>query len=434
MRGKGNIVQRSDWALMVLYLMLVLIGWLNIFATTHVEGQSIFSLANSSGKQLLWMGTSLVLAWMILMVDGRFFNNFAWVLYVICILTLVGVLLFGTEIKGARSWFSLGETFRLQPSEFAKWGTALAVTRLLSAEGSKIKQVKTRFKAFFIIILPAVLIALQPDPGSALIYLAFIFVLYREGLSGNFLLMMLGAAVFFIIALITKHTPVSLPFGMETNGLMIFIGILTGIAALAVWAMRKYKRAWLVITGVLALCVGYVLCVDYVFDNMLAQRHQNRLNELLGITFDPTGTGYNVHQSKIAIGSGGFTGKGFLQGTQTKFEFVPEQTTDFIFCTIGEEWGFLGSFVVVVLFIILLFRIIIVAERQRSRFARVFGYCVMAILFFHFTINIGMTLGLAPVIGIPLPFFSYGGSSLMAFTMLLFTFIKLDAGRMDVLR
>ena len=433
MRRQKGIWQRADWVLLSLFFMLMLIGWLNIFASTHVEGESIFSLGNSSGKQLLWMGASMVLAWAVMMVDGKFFSTFAWFLYIVCILLLIAVLLFGTEIKGARSWFSLGETFRFQPSEFAKWGTALAITRILSAQGSKIRNFKTRFRTLLIIALPAALIVLQPDPGSGLIYLAFIFVLYREGLSGNFLLIGLGAVVFFILAILTKQGSVTLPFGIETNGQVIFIFVLSVISFLIYLLIRKYKRSWLIVGGVLALCVGYILSVDYVFDNMLAQRHRDRINDLLGITFDPKGAGYNVNQSKIAIGSGGFSGKGFLQGTQTKFEFVPEQTTDFIFCTIGEEWGFLGSFVVVILFLVLMFRVILIADRQRSKFARTYGYCVMAILFFHFAINIGMTIGLAPVIGIPLPFFSYGGSSLMAFTLLLFTFIKLDAERMDVL-
>ena len=256
MRRQKGIWQRADWVLLSLFFMLMLIGWLNIFASTHVEGESIFSLGNSSGKQLLWMGASMVLAWAVMMVDGKFFSTFAWFLYIVCILLLIAVLLFGTEIKGARSWFSLGETFRFQPSEFAKWGTALAITRILSAQGSKIRNFKTRFRMLLIIALPAALIVLQPDPGSGLIYLAFIFVLYREGLSGNFLLIGLGAVVFFILAILTKQGSVTLPFGIETNGQVIFIFVLSVISFLIYLLIRKYKRSWLIVGGVLALCVG----------------------------------------------------------------------------------------------------------------------------------------------------------------------------------
>jgi rod shape determining protein RodA len=285
------------------------------------------------------------------------------------------------------------------------------------------------------IALPGLLIAIQPDPGSTLVYLAFIFVLYREGMSGNIMIIGLVMVMLFIVTLFAKQASVEIPIlEMDMNGKYVLITFLAIISAGLYFLLRSLnKNIWKFIVLGFIIMVGTVLSVDYVFDNVFKDRHRDRVNELVGIISDPRGTGYNQHQSKIAIGSGGFWGKGYLEGTQTKYDFVPEQSTDFIFCTVGEEWGFVGSFFVVIAFLTLIGRLIFVAERQRSQFARIYGYSVASILFVHFMINIGMTIGLAPVIGIPLPFFSYGGTSLLSFTILLFTFIKLDSDRKHVL-
>ncbi len=288
---------------------------------------------------------------------------------------------------------------------------------------------------FLMIALPGILIALQPDPGSTLVYLAFIFVLYREGMSGNIMIVGLVMVMLFIVTLFAKQTSVMMPFvDIELNGkyvLISFLALITG--ALYLLLKNLNKNIWKILLAGFVIMVGTVMSVDYVFDNIFKDRHRNRVNELVGIISDPRGTGYNQHQSKIAIGSGGFSGKGFLNGTQTKYNFVPEQSTDFIFCTVGEEWGFMGSSFVIIVFLTLIGRLIFVAERQRSKYARIYGYSVASILFVHFMINIGMTIGLAPVIGIPLPFFSYGGTSLLSFSILLFTFVKLDSDRKHVL-
>jgi rod shape determining protein RodA len=333
------------------------------------------------------------------------------------LLILVSVLVFGTEISGSKSWFQVGSV-AIQPAEFGKFAACLALARYLSSYSTDFDKLRSKIISGAIILAPAVLVLLQNDTGSAVVYPALILVLYREGLSGNLLL--LGAYVlvlFFLTVLLNQ-----------------FI-VIAGLAAIAIFlyfAYKKVRKKLLILVTMLILSAGFVLTVDYVFDNALESHQKTRINVLLGKDTDLKGAGYNVNQSKIAIGSGGLLGKGFLQGTQTKFNFVPEQSTDFIFCTIGEEWGFVGSAVVVVLYVLLLYRLIKMAERQRSDFSRIYGYGVASILFFHFTINIGMTLGLVPVIGIPLPFISYGGSSLWAFTILLFIFVKLDAKRFSL--
>lgn len=412
-------------------------GWLNIYAATYSEEhKSIVDFSQSYGRQAMWIVTSLILATVVLMLEARFFSRFAYVIYGATCLLLALVLVIGSEIKGAKSWIVIGGIFSLQPSEFAKFGTAIVMSKYLSNLEVRITQFESRLKALMFIAIPCGLIMLQPDAGSTLVYASFVFVLYREGMSGNVLLLGLVSAVLFILTLILKQTSVTMLFtDIELNGkyvLMLVIALITGGVYLIV-KKQSQKVKWLLLTAFIA-SISFIFSVDYVFDNVFKEHHRNRINELLGIISDPRGTGYNQHQSKIAIGSGGLSGKGFLKGTQTKFDFVPEQSTDFIFCTVGEEWGFLGSFVVIVLFLVFLFRIILVSERQRSKFARLYGYSVASILFFHFTINIAMTIGLAPVIGIPLPFFSYGGSSLWGFTILIFTFIKLDSERMQVLR
>jgi len=433
MRSKRNIFQNIDWFTIVLYGILILIGWLNIYAANYNEDEVWFSFSKNYGKQLIWIVASLALIWMILMLEARLFSTFAYSIYALGIAMLIGVLIFGMEIKGAKSWFVFGG-ISFQPSEFAKFGTALAITKYLTNLKKNAGQFKVRFQAIFILLLPAALIMLQPDTGSVLVYAAFVFVLYREGLSGKILLFGLGLAVFFILALLLKQTSIDVPFGLVMQGKLILIATVITICGFIYWFFNSRKRKLLVpLTIAVVMISSYVLSVDYVFDNVMSPHQQDRINELLGITFDPSGAGYNVNQSKIAIGSGGFFGKGFLQGTQTKYNFVPEQSTDFIFCTVGEEWGFIGSFVVIVAFVTLFIRLIFLAERQRSSFTRIYFYTVVSILFFHFAINIGMTIGLAPVIGIPLPFFSYGGSSLWSFTVLLFVALRLDGERMHIL-
>jgi rod shape determining protein RodA len=408
----------------------MLMGWLNIYAATYSEDhQSIFDFSQSYGKQLLWIGTALGLGIVILMLEERFFSTFSNVIYLGGILLLIAVLIFGKEIKGAKSWFVIANIISLQPSEIAKYGTALALSKFVGEYNVKMQSFKSQFQAATILIIPIILILLQPDPGSVLVFCSFIFAIYREGLSGNILLIGLGAIVLFMLAIILRTSSIDLPFELILDGKYILIIALTTIAGIVFWLIKNYKQAKFVVSGVLLICIGYIMSVDYIFENVLKSHHQDRINDLLGVTFDPSGAGYNVNQSKIAIGSGGFSGKGFLQGTQTKLDFVPEQSTDFIFCTVGEEWGFIGSFVVISLFMFLIIKIIAIAERQKAKFSRVFCYCAASIFFLHFMINLGMTIGLAPVIGIPLPFFSYGGSSLWSFTILIFTVIRLDSER-----
>lgn len=434
MRAKRGVFVGVDWWIIGIYLFLVFFGWINIYAASfNEEASSIFAMDQAYGRQFYWIILSIITALCFLIIDAQFYKDFAYLIYGFCIFLLVAVLIFGTEIKGNKSWLILGP-LSLQPAEFAKFGTALALSAYLADTTKKFAGFMRKAKAFVIILLPALLIILQPDTGSALVFTSFIFVLYREGLSGNILLMGFFAIVLFILALLLSETYMNLPFGLVLSGKFVLIASLAAIAFFTYQTLKRNKRYKWIILGGLLFCSTYIFSVDYVFDEVLSPHQQDRIHELLGIKSDIKGAGYNVHQSKIAIGSGGFSGKGFLQGTQTKFSFVPEQNTDFIFCTVGEEWGYIGSFVTVMAFLIFLFRIIQLSERQRSKFTRVFGYSIASVFFIHFAINIAMTIGLAPVIGIPLPFFSYGGSSVWAFTMLLFTLIKLDSERKYVLR
>lgn len=419
MRQRTNILQNLDWISIILYIALVLIGWINIYAAVYNElYSSIFDMSQNYGKQLIWIGTSVFLALVIIIIDAKFFSTFSFPIYLLMILMLIGVLVAGKEIAGSRSWFQIG-SFSLQPSEFAKFATALALAKLLSPNDINTQRIQTRILAVIIIIAPAFLILLQGDTGSALVFGAFVLVLFREGLSGKLILLGLAVTVLFFLALVFNK--------------FILIGLLAANAALILYLYKNLRKKWIVIIGLFILASGYVFSVDYAFENVLQDHQKKRINVLLGIETDIRGAGYNVHQSKIAIGSGGFTGKGFLNGTQTKFDFVPEQSTDFIFCTVGEEWGFLGTFMLIVLFLSLLIRLIYLAERQRSKFSRIYGYGVAAVIFFHFAVNIGMTIGLFPVIGIPLPFVSYGGSSLWGFTILLFIFLRQDSVRLELL-
>ena len=469
----NNLLANIDWVSILLYLLLVLIGWINIYAAVYDENHSsILDISQKYGKQLIWIGAAFVLAFLVLLTDSKFFTTFSMVIYGIMIFLLIAVLFFGTETKGARSWFEVGD-FRIQPAEFAKFATNLAIAYVMSRHNFKVMRFSSLLTIGLILALPAGLIILQNDTGSALVYSSFILVLFREGLHGSILLLCFVAAAIFIMALLyTPFTVLLVIIGgtliafyyyrhdiRELFQIILFIGCGFGLFALIKWmfnlSISDYYMLLIVyvITSITAiypiykrkmknmitllliswLCVGAAPSVNYAF-NHLQPHQQDRINELLGIKVDPKGTGYNVTQSKIAIGSGGLLGKGFLQGTQTKLNFVPEQSTDFIFCTVGEEWGFVGSTFVIVLLAVFILRIIKLAERQRSSFSRIYGYGVASILFFHVAVNIGMTIGMAPVIGIPLPFFSYGGSSLWSFTILIFIFLRLDANRLQVFR
>jgi rod shape determining protein RodA len=510
MRSYKSILGKIDWPIILLYLILVFVGWINIYAAVYnEEHHSIFDITQRYGKQLMWIVLALVIAFLILLMDSHFFTSFAIPIYGLVLLALIGVLIFGVETNGARSWFRLG-SFKLQPSEFAKFATSLALAKYLSALNINMKDVKTKVMAAVIIGLPAVLILLQNDTGSTLVYAAFIFVLYREGLSGNILLFGILAILVFVLTLIFGPVTIILTaafayiviyglmkydvktafisvlafsvltsafFHFELNSSTLYYGIAGALFFLVVYLITRKemrdKAIHYVGIVIFVITCSYIYSIDFAFNKVLKEHQRTRITVLLGeeeklieqiqalklardregiskedkqeIRDDigvkrfslrelRQGNGWNIKQSLIAIGSGGFTGKGFLEGTQTKFNFVPEQSTDFIFCTIGEEWGFLGTFFLICVYIALFLRILFLAERQRSIFSRVYGYAVASILFFHFLINIGMTIGLAPVIGIPLPFISYGGSSLWSFTILLFIFIKLDSERLLVLR
>jgi rod shape determining protein RodA len=421
MREQRSIFDGIDWVMVILFLLLVFMGWLNIYAAVfNEEHQSIFDTTQRYGKQLIFIGFSVFVALIILLIDGKFYSTFSVPIYIANMLLLVIVLLTAKEVAGARSWIDIGP-LKLQPAEFAKSATALALAAFLGDINTRMKDLQTKVIAGIILGIPAALILLQNDTGSMLVFGAFALVLYREGLSGNILLLGLAFAVLFIFSLL--FTPLTMLIILGSIGLIAFL-----------FQRKKTWKLGLGIGGILVVLMGFVYSVDYLFNNVLEPHQQVRINVLLGKEDDPKGAGYNVNQSKIAIGSGGFAGKGFLKGTQTKYDFVPEQTTDFIFCTVGEEWGFLGTLVVIALFTALILRILYISERQRSAFTRIYGYCVASIFLFHFMINVGMTIGLMPVIGIPLPFFSYGGSSLLGFTILLFIFIKLDGYRLQQLR
>ena len=418
MKEQKGLFRHIDRTLVLLYLTLVLMGWISIYAAVYNEEHgSIFDLSQSYGKQMLWIITSLIIAFLVILTDAKFFNAFAYPIYIGTILLLVVVLFFGTEIAGSKSWFQIGE-FRLQPAEFAKFATNLALAHFLSALDFDKRKRKSQIIPVLILIIPALLILLQNDTGSAIVYASLVLVLYRQGMPGNILLLGLAVVILTIMALLFNQYIVISVIGVLLAGFIFFI--------------RRTLRNILTVTAIFIVATLFVLSVDYAFEKVLEDHQKTRINVLLGKQIDLKGAGYNVNQSKIAIGSGGFWGKGFLNGTQTKFNFVPEQSTDFIFCTVGEEWGFVGALVVVLLYLLLCIRIILLAERQRSEFSRIYGYGVASILFFHFFVNIGMTIGLMPVIGIPLPFFSYGGSSLWAFTLLLFIFIKQDSNRLQL--
>lgn len=423
MSGRG-LVKRIDWFTVFLYGLLVFIGWINIYSTTLTDPDaSIFNFSTSYGKQLFFIIASLAVIVLVLFVESNFFERFAPIFYVGCLVLLVGLFPFGKTIAGATSWYDLG-FFNLQPSELAKVATALALAKYLSDIQTDIKNRKYQLYALLIILLPAILVLPQPDPGSALIYFSLFFVLFREG----FPLYYLGILLVMIVLFAT-----TLMFG--TVWVSISLGILTVLVFVFKRKTAKIPLLPLVVT--LITSVLFSLSVGFVFDNVFEQRHRDRFALWLSLEKDERKLeeirktiGYNTYQSEKAIESGGFFGKGFLEGTRTKGDFVPEQHTDYIFSSVGEEWGFMGTTTVIVIFSIFFLRLIYVAERQKSDFSRMYGYGVISILLFHYFINIGMVIGLLPTIGIPLPFFSYGGSGLMFFTLLLFVFLKLDSNRL----
>lgn len=406
-----------DWITVLLFFLLVSFGWINIYSASYEN--EVFSLTDFSQvsvKQAYWIGLSIILIIIIQAIEAKFYERFAGLIYVISLLSLLGLFVFGKNVNGATSWYQIGPA-GLQPSEFAKACTALALAKFLSDMQTNIKLLGHQVRAFLIIVIPAIIIIPQPDPGSALVYAAFFFPLYREGLAAIYLIVGASAAALFILTLL--FYPLWVVIGIAIIMLLILIKNRK--------QKPKYSRYLLTLMVVTAFCFS----VNYIFNNVFEQRHRDRFNIVLGKEVDSKGIGYNTNQSEIAIGSGSWLGKGWKEGTQTKGGFVPEQHTDYIFSTVGEEWGFLGSTTIVLLFVGLLIRLIHLAERQKSQFSRVYGYSVVGILFIHFAINIGMVTGLMPTIGIPLPFFSYGGSGLWGFTILLFIFIKLDSNRVN---
>ncbi len=463
----------------MLYVILIIAGWFSICGASYqFDNVGLFDPSGRPGSQLIWMGLSFALIFVILMLEADFYQVFAYLIYAAVIVLLIVTIFFAPNIKGSHSWLVLGP-IRLQPAEFAKFATALAVAKCMSAYGFRLNQPKNFLAVLGLVFLPMACIVLQKETGSALVYLAFFLMLYREGMSGYFMLSGICAVIFFVTSM--KFSDVIV--GSTAMGELIVSVMIISITLLLVQLERKDKQtigiicmmtllaflggfiasyfmpvdySWIAIGLVLAIAcyliflsvknwvwhyvliaafalgaLAFMFSVDYVFTDILEPHQQIRIKVSLGLEDDPTGAGYNVNQSKIAIGSGGFSGKGFLNGTQTKLKYVPEQETDFIFCTVGEEHGFVGSVIVLLLFGALILRLIVLAERQTSVFSRVYGYCVASIFIFHLAINIGMVIGLTPVIGIPLPFFSYGGSSLWGFTILLFVFLRLDASRRE---
>ena len=419
MREQKGIFYNIDKVLLLIFVLLVACGWINIYAAVYSdEHRSIFDLSQRYGKQLIWIGSAFIIAMAILIIDIKFIVSFSYVFYGISILFLLFVLAAGSAVSGSKSWFHAGG-FALQPGEFAKFATCLALAKYLSSQNVKLNDRRTVLTVIFLLLLPVLLILKQNDLGSAMVFVAFVFMFYREGFSGNILI--ICVLIFFLI------------FMALVINKFILLGLLAVIVGILFFFIKRTRKNIFSLIGLLLLASVIILSVDYGFEHILEKHQKTRINVLLGKEIDPKGAGYNINQSKIAIGSGGFWGKGFLKGTQTKYNFVPEQSTDFIFCTVGEEWGFIGSLYVVGMFVALLFRLIFLAERQRSAFSRIYGYGVVSIFFIHFFINIGMATGLVPVIGIPLPFFSYGGSSLWGFTVLLFIFLRLDASRTEYL-
>jgi rod shape determining protein RodA len=426
MARQEKISKNLDWITVLLFIVCVVVGWANIYAAVYNPENPLWIgdpgfFDTNAGKQLIWIGTTVLLIIAILVIDHRFYETTAFFIYGFFLFLLVAVLVVGAEIKGSHSWFRFG-SFQMQPGEFAKMATALAVAKYVSTPMVNLSRFKDQFNVALIIAIPPILILISNETGVALVFASFMVLLYREGLPGIYPAAALSIIALFVLSLIFDQW-------------QIYVGLAT-LTGLVVWFLPRYERKTRNVLMIIGVAFGmglFATGVSWTVNNVLKEHQRNRIKVLIDPDFDRKKTGYNVRQAKIAIGSGGLLGKGFLQGTQTKFDFVPEQSTDFIFCTVGEETGFAGSLLVVGLFLGLLLRVIYLAERQKSRFARVYGYGVVSILFFHFMVNIGMTIGLMPVIGIPLPFFSYGGSSLWSFSILLFIFLKIDAHRSQVL-
>ncbi len=475
---KTNTLNSVDRWIILIYLVLVILGWFSIYGASYeYDNTSMFDLSGRAGMQMVWIGTSFILAFFLLMLDRDIYSIFAYFIYAFIILLLIATIFLAPEIKGSRSWLVLGP-IRIQPAEFAKFAVALVVAKRFNSYNFKLLELKNFFSVSALIIIPMLLILMQKETGSALVYLAFLIVLYREGMSGSILFCGFCSIVFFIIGL--KYSSVNwgetsvgefvvlilillvtlgMSYGKDIKSgrimlfgyavlfialcvvsyfypsidlsIILYIGLGAIVCYLLFLSFKKWTKNYLITITFIVASVAFLYSVDVVFNDIMEPHQQMRIKVALGMENDPEGAGYNVNQSKIAIGSGGFLGKGFLNGTQTKLKYVPEQDTDFIFCTVGEEQGFFGSSIVLLLFATLIIRLIILAERQHEIFNRVYGYSVASILFFHLMINIGMVIGLTPVIGIPLPFFSYGGSSLWGFTILLFIFLKLDAGKKE---
>lgn len=405
-----SVKKNIDWISVIIYSVLVILGWLNIYSS------SLSSTEGTYEKQLIFIACTIPLIFIVLFVDGKFYEKYASIIFGVSLLSLAGLFLFGKTIAGQRCWYAIG-SFTLQPSEFAKAATSLALAKYLSDTQINLKEVNRQIQALAIIFLPVILILPQPDPGSALIYSIFIIVLYREGLPSWYVWTGFITILLFVLTLVLE------PYVVILLALLVLIIIH--------FKGRVVDRN-IILSGILlAIISAFVFSVNYVFENVFKQHHRDRFNILLGKSVDMKGIGYNTNQSEIAVGSGGWIGKGFLEGTQTKGGFVPEQHTDYIFTTVGEEWGFAGSFIVIALFVGLLLRVIYLAERQKTKFSRVYGYCVAGILFIHFFVNIAMVIGIFPTIGVPLPFFSYGGSGLWGFTILLFIFLKMDANKVN---
>jgi|SRR6185312_12903212 len=417
---RNNIIPYVDWFTIALYLSLVIIGWITIYSAVYTPAHaSIFDTSQRYGKQFIWIITAFIMAFLIMLSDASFFSVFAFVFYGVILLSLIAVIFLGRNISGSHSWFRIG-SIGIQPAELGIFAINLGLAKYLSNETSKMQQASVRLRAIALLAIPMLIIILQNETGVAITYTCFIFVLYREGLSGNILLIGFLTIVLFILALVGSK--------------ILLTGILVGIAIVALVFFSRRKRKDIIRVGaMLLLGLGILWGTDYAYKH-LEPHQRKRIEVFLRQNVNKNKEGYNLNQAEIAIGSGSFFGKGFLQGTQTKFHFVPEQATDFIFCTLCEEWGFVGASFVIILFFTLMVRIILLAERQRSAFSRIYGYGVASILFIHIAVNTGMTLGLIPVIGIPLPFISYGGSSLWAFTLLLFIFLRLDANRLQIMK
>ena len=486
MRQRDNILQKIDWLTVGLYVAMVVFGWFTIYAASYdFDNTQLFDFSMNPGKQLIWMGCALVVAVVVMLVDSKFYNNVAYVFYALMMLLLVLTIFIAPDIKGSHSWLRFG-SFQIQPAEFAKYATLLCLAKFMSSYQFSLAYTRNLLQSLAIIFLPALIIIAQSETGSALVFVSLLLVLFREGMNGIVLVLGALVALFFILVLRYNNLPdvgstnelygFIVTFSIAIVVALVFVHLYTrdklyvrillavnaGIclvgvvlhyfvpAILLTWVayacilttmvmlcVRSYvvrRKAYFLVALFLLGTVGLALSADYAFNKVLAPHQQIRIKIVLGLEDDPQGAGYNVRQSQIAIGSGGILGKGYLNGTQTKLSYVPEQDTDFIFCTIGEEHGFLGSTLFIAFYAFFMVRLIYLAERQRSAFSRIYGYGLVSIFLFHFFINLGMVMGITPVIGIPLPFISYGGSSLWGFTIMLFTFIRLDANRMEVLQ